>query len=354
MGQRIAYIDLVKGFAIFLVVWGHTVQCFGINSPINYWIYFNSVLPFHMPLFAMVSGMFLSEKYSFIEGFVRKFRQIMIPYLFWCIVLFLLIPTILSLSNGETIHVFDSLRNLCGGITDRGFWFLRALFLCYLYAMLSMSIDRWNITVCLLFSVILLYCLGWIGIIPNMDATLNGFFFLYPFFVIGKIFRTYESELYNCKKLVTLCSLVTFIFGIISWRGFSDTFYNMNTSLLEPTGYENIIGVEVFKRTLIRFCLGVSGSLIVIFFFQYISHTRLMQRYAMSCLCWVGKNTLAVYILQSFVFYYIPPRNLWAHQILVIPVCALIALLIIVVSCYFCMLTSKNKNIALVLWGKSS
>lgn len=65
--QRIKWIDLTKGVAIFLMVCGHT----GIPSLISNWIW-----SFHMPLFFIISGMLffaqlniLTYKSSFIEEY---------------------------------------------------------------------------------------------------------------------------------------------------------------------------------------------------------------------------------------------------------------------------------------------
>lgn len=49
--------DFIKGFLIFLVVWGHVIQFFytgnSLENPILIWIY-----SFHMPLFIFISGYF--------------------------------------------------------------------------------------------------------------------------------------------------------------------------------------------------------------------------------------------------------------------------------------------------------
>lgn len=57
--KRIAYIDSIKGFAILLVVMGHTFHDFkGINMAFIDFIY-----AFHMPLFFIISGYLGYKKY---------------------------------------------------------------------------------------------------------------------------------------------------------------------------------------------------------------------------------------------------------------------------------------------------
>lgn len=55
-GGRDLRIDAIKGFLIFLVLWGHVIQ--NITSNEGYyddWI-FRIIYSFHMPLFALMNG----------------------------------------------------------------------------------------------------------------------------------------------------------------------------------------------------------------------------------------------------------------------------------------------------------
>ena len=78
---RIKYWDLLKGIAIFLVVWGHTIQYGGSGS-----IFFDNkafifIYSFHMPLFLLISGYFLAKsagRRSFVQKkswCISQFRQ---------------------------------------------------------------------------------------------------------------------------------------------------------------------------------------------------------------------------------------------------------------------------------------
>lgn len=67
--QRVEYIDILKGFGIILVVLGHVT----LNSDLYHFIY-----AFHMPLFFIISGMFLHDK----PGFIRKqAKSLFLPYI---------------------------------------------------------------------------------------------------------------------------------------------------------------------------------------------------------------------------------------------------------------------------------
>ena len=55
MDKRLIYIDIAKGVAIFLVVFGHTMQYIADNEG----IIFKIIDLFHMPFFFMLSGLSL-------------------------------------------------------------------------------------------------------------------------------------------------------------------------------------------------------------------------------------------------------------------------------------------------------
>lgn len=52
--MRLRYIDLTKGLAIFLMLWGHTMT--SVNS-VHIWIY-----SFHMPIFFIICGILIRIK----------------------------------------------------------------------------------------------------------------------------------------------------------------------------------------------------------------------------------------------------------------------------------------------------
>ena len=71
MPQRIHYIDIVKGFGIFWVVWAHVAHIEGI------WEY---VWPFHMPLFFFISGLLFNNQIDFRTFLKKRIKTLLIPY----------------------------------------------------------------------------------------------------------------------------------------------------------------------------------------------------------------------------------------------------------------------------------
>lgn len=76
-GKRVAYIDVMRGIGIFLVVFAHIHAAEG--KSINGFIY-----TFHMPLFFFVSGFVYRKKEEKFQQFLRKkTAAIVVPYFCW-------------------------------------------------------------------------------------------------------------------------------------------------------------------------------------------------------------------------------------------------------------------------------
>lgn len=80
--ERVLYWDVIKAFAIFMVVWGHSIQFLQPNQ-VRMWDSFAErlIVSVHMPLFMMVSGYFARAIYrkSVKENVVQKAKQLLLP-----------------------------------------------------------------------------------------------------------------------------------------------------------------------------------------------------------------------------------------------------------------------------------
>lgn len=124
-GVYFQHIDVFKGLVILLVVVGHLIQGTleggGRQHPLYMWIYL-----FHMPAFFFCSG-FLNKwientKSSYYKYFKGKITRILIPYLVWCVIMYIYSNRPLSLMDFiayVTLH------------PSYGLWFLYSLFKCF-------------------------------------------------------------------------------------------------------------------------------------------------------------------------------------------------------------------------------
>ena len=159
--QRIQWPDLLKAFAITLVVIGHVVSAYdlrGYQAPIAEWIY-----SFHMPLFMMLSGMFF--KYTLDKSFrsmIRiKCRTLLLPLLSWTVIL-LIFQLILVTPLNEWSDILKSW--LLAGGPLRGYWYLKCLFLYLVVGYIAVAILKNDILAAIATTILFL-------ILPNVNFT---------------------------------------------------------------------------------------------------------------------------------------------------------------------------------------
>lgn len=137
--KRIAYIDLMKVFAIFLVILGHSTICTGYPKQ---WIY-----SFHMPVFFALYGMTYNIERHAAKGFLtvdfvkQRFIRLMVPAIIWAIgysIVTSFVNSSFQYSNLLRILYFSqsSLRS-AGSLTS--IWFIPCMFLAVLLTELTIS-----------------------------------------------------------------------------------------------------------------------------------------------------------------------------------------------------------------------
>ncbi|WP_407454572.1 acyltransferase [Methanobrevibacter sp.] len=91
--DRIFYLDEVRALAILFVLLAHTIKNFPVN--INYLtsptlLSYLTISRMGVPLFFMLSGALLIGKdYSLSEFFKKRFSRVLIPAIFWYVILFI-------------------------------------------------------------------------------------------------------------------------------------------------------------------------------------------------------------------------------------------------------------------------
>lgn len=80
--SRNIYMDILKGYAIIIVVLGHCIQA--VYSDWSRLDVEKMIIMFHMPLFMAISGYFAAsslKKYTITELIKKRFIQLMLPSL---------------------------------------------------------------------------------------------------------------------------------------------------------------------------------------------------------------------------------------------------------------------------------
>ena len=266
---RLQYIDILKGMGIFFVVLGHTTQ----NKEL-----FNLIYAFHMPLFFIISGIFLHNK----AGFICKYtKSLLIPYLSFGVLSFvywwLVENHFRELPIGETF--FSQFVNLfiptgmqhCNVVL----WFLPCLFIaCVTCNYLNSKITSKGLKILIL-----------LGLICSVGYLGDGYPFYVgqasqaiPYVLVGSLFLggkiSIVNNLITCFK--TIAVVVSLIGLLIIY--FSGVTCDMLSCLYSPC-YS------------ISFVVGLLG-----FISFYILAFCLQKNIILS---WLGKNSLAIMLIHE-------------------------------------------------------
>ena len=171
--------DLIRGFAIFLVVWGHSLQFLNSQTvdyealPAFAWIY-----SFHMPLFALISGYLFWGTFCRLGPghiLVRRVKQCLVPAWIWegCLYLALNFSDLLHGRYTLPQYLFSVLRRL-----PYGLWFLQSIFYCSAAILFIEKCLKGH------WAAYLLFCVGicWLPHTFNLDLCLSMLPYFLPVF----------------------------------------------------------------------------------------------------------------------------------------------------------------------------
>lgn len=322
--RNIAF-DLLKLFAIFLVLWGHCIQHMKVTNteePIFLFIY-----SFHMPLFMMISGYFCISSLSMrLWPFLKKkFIQLLLPCLTWYVLAYVLpkLALLLVHKEGGAFSV-NSLYVLL-----HNFWFLKSVFVCYVLAYLGFKGKWLGILLSILVSQIIpLFSVG----------------FLYPSFLVG-ILLSEKSLLDDNRKIhvIMISSLMLWIALLFKMKWIE---YNIPIDVL-------LISPNLVTGRLLRVITGLSGALfwmsLFTELFKGINNNKIIS------LSTFGKYTLGIYILQTYILeeglckiISLDKYPLFVSDFLIASCLALSAMFVCI---NIIKTTDRNKLATLLLWG---
>lgn len=209
-GLRLQYIDIIKGFAIILVVLAHLIQMNTINGIHN--VVFQFINSFHMPLFFFASG-YIAFKVCKIENVggwylfvINKMRSLILPLIVWTLVVnrYFLSSTWTPLCTNEFV--------VC--LTKPGLWFLLTLFqISVMFGVLHLLSKRfgskWSIDA--LMSILIIALLI---ILHEMSLALYSIFYFIGVFVAK--FRKIQCV---CQSEITVAIATSIFFTlVVHWK----------------------------------------------------------------------------------------------------------------------------------------
>lgn len=332
-GVRIRYLDVIKCFAILIVIHGH-VKGFGFglddtySNPSQLMLY-----AFNMPIFFFVSG-FLAWKdgstkmADVVNQLKKKFLYLVVPA-----VVFTLFR--INLVHGEPLTY--TLEHGFGG-----YWFTITLFECFALFYLLKYICSHKHGLAALLLTISAVGVGIVSVRPLIGPRiidLNHLLKYFQFFAFGVLARMYQPQYYRLiqSEWVKCFSLMGFF--VLLYVLFSVSIPNRLFHLLR----------DVVLRYL--------GVIVVLSFF--VANADWFSRDTRICriINLVGRNSLAIYLLQYFFIPHSASLERWAGSIDATTlhiICFLWSAVIVAVCMCFILLLGNSKIFGKYALGKKS
>ena len=303
MGNRIQYIDRLKGLAIILVVIGHLIAFTTDNrpNPVN-----QLIVSFHMPLFMFLSGFVISPPKD-IQTLFKKAIRFILPMI-WVGLLFTYIV-------GKNFQSFltDHYKN--------GYWYLYILTIYYIsmYWYGKIHLHKLVVFFDLLLLVFVYTCFAYVD--KTLDSDLSDTLGIglcksyWIYFFIGYLVRKYD--------LAKLLDKYNSIFSI-AILSYLPLFY----------AYENGIFV--------RFCQIVPLTAIIVLFYLFRARKHVFS-FMDRVLGDIGRCTLDIYIYHYFLLRIINLRFIdgWLRQTSNYFFETILFVCIAVMVCVLCMMIGK-------------
>lgn len=177
--ERNCYIDLLRGMAILIVIFGHVLQYCNEGAPTT--LLHRIIMTFQMPLMFAISGYVadLGAKNGLKEDVCKKIRRLLVPYFFGSSCVFF----VETFKFERTLNIQNYLHELCCS----QFWFLRVLFLVFVVfeigRILFAVAERSDLGVLWYGLSIIIWgvCMIVVGFIPGQTS----FAHYFPFFFAG-------------------------------------------------------------------------------------------------------------------------------------------------------------------------
>lgn len=295
--QREKLPDILKGFAIILVVLGHCIQegsgeSFSAQSLYFYDRWYQFIYSFHMPLFMLVSGYMCGksmEKAKTREDRTallrRRVKALLSPIFFWTtfeyIYNFIKNPATEGVTPGKLIfnYFYGAVNTL---------WFLWAVLWCFLIVYVMHCYLRDNA---------ILYGIGFLVMFFIPDGIgLGAYKFMLPYFTVAfYAYKYIHRNIDHLQKTLNLWSVAAA--GILFFVLFH--FYD-ETSFIYLTGYK-LIGKDAARQLVIdgyRTLTGFAGSVFFILMFRYILKRSSWKGKLLAAL---GTDTMGIFIFSGYL-----------------------------------------------------
>lgn len=285
------YLNVVKGVAILLMLWGHAIQnCAGNSFVVFENSMFQLIYSFHMPLFMLVSGylFFFSYQKRDLKTLLIHRAQGMIQPIFFATVLnnlLMALPTVLlhgkiQLTDGALLNGLYIL------------WFLWSV----LAASTAVAVAG-KITANPWVRLLLVFCgIFFVTLFPENQYHV----YMYPYFVAGFYYGMYRDKI--PARLVKCAWFSLLVFPLMVTR-----YESWHLIYASPVYYSGMDLMTCIKLNGFRWMIGFVGS----FFVLVVTDACVKYFYGkermpavLVMLSKLGENSLAVYCISVSLFSY--------------------------------------------------
>lgn len=262
--KRIAYLDFIKVLAMFIVTVGHCAQALSCQAFPEKIIPNDLFVTIHMPLFMIASGFVLNfdkiRATPFKDYISNKFTRLIVPMIAW-----LAIYSIFTIRIPGINSIFTT------------YWYLAALFFSLITIRIFSSFIKNNTQLVI---ITLLFVLA------NPLSRTAHTNFMFPFLIFGYLLKHFINKM---NVIYCMPFAIVFIILYALYWGIEHTVYF--APLDTPS-----INKEMIYSFLLRFTIGVTGSMFIFLLAKKFDHTQLIQKVSK-----YGQYTLVFYTMTTVI-----------------------------------------------------
>lgn len=292
--ERDNFYDILKGVGIILMIYGHSIQ-YG-------WEYFSAsgtsffqdmlfqfIYTFHMPLFAIVSGMLFEKtvkKRNGKEFVYNRVQGLLIPILSWATIRIgidsianIISPSVngFSLIQKITTHfIFDN-------------WFIWTLLISSFLLYFALKLNNKNR---MIYFIVLLFA----SLLTPDKLNFNLHKFIFPYFVFGYyLMKSNVINLMPRRNLVITVAVASLLFLILF------KFYNEST-FIYTTGFsiQNKNIITQLKIDFFRWIIGFVGCIMVMGIVYLLK--GFYKAKVFKVISYLGMKSLSIYLVSDIIF----------------------------------------------------
>ena len=322
--KRDPYIDLTRGLAVVLMIFGHCLQ-YGsgkeylanaefYNNPV-----FAIIYSFHMPLFMVVSGLLFEttiRKYSFGENIVSRFTKMLLPIICWTFLEYV-IKTLCGQVEFVTLGIWaKTLIRTC--LTS--LWFLWAVFYSSLIVLMINKYFRDSVFAYMAVLITMI-------ILPDI-YNFHLYKYMYVYFVGAYLYQKNKEKLRINIKYIPIALALIYIVMMREWDVNKYIYRSRICILGRETSWFRQLSIDIY-----RWIVGALACIVVMYLLKIISD-KYSEKAPFKDVGNVGKNSLGIYLISGMLFDLFIPNITrgFEHNILINFVETLMVLLISFVS----------------------